>query len=166
MSIGLVGSTMVRFVSVELLLGMTAGSISRWERLLEKSSSRPPPNSIFSEIFDIRIDYGSGKNQWNRPTSIRNRNLKRFDCPPTTLQLQLYISLEICMEINYCSPLPVVLMLYLKRCDCWNTTICNRNFVTTITSSSHIKSHPNMARRSISCARRSKVWQRPQKGHS
>lgn len=29
MSIGLVGSTMVRFVSVELLLGMTAGSISR-----------------------------------------------------------------------------------------------------------------------------------------
>ena len=46
-----------------------------------------------------------------------------------------------------------------------NTTssIYNRNFVTTITSSSHIESHPNMARRSIVCARRSKYARDDQK---
>ena len=43
-------------ILVELLAGTAAGSVIRCERLLEKSSSRPPPNSIFNEIVDIRID--------------------------------------------------------------------------------------------------------------
>jgi hypothetical protein len=44
-------------ILVELIAETVAGSVMLWERLLEKSSSRPPPNSIFSEIVDIRIDY-------------------------------------------------------------------------------------------------------------
>ena len=37
--------------------GTAAVSVSRWERSLERSSSRLPPNSLFSEIVDIRIEF-------------------------------------------------------------------------------------------------------------
>ena len=49
------GSLVVEFVRlVELLRGtVVPDSIIRY--LLEKRSSRPPPNSVFSEIVNIKI---------------------------------------------------------------------------------------------------------------
>lgn len=55
MSICFVISVIEFRILVELFAGTAAGSVIRCERFLEKSSSRPPPNSIFSEIVDIRI---------------------------------------------------------------------------------------------------------------